>query len=148
MLMHHAHGTECFMAKQGSSIVAQQGRCDFRFYSAKDGTYSPEEQISSMQNLSQNGPQASTTSKKSLFLTTLPGGWRLYGKTGNGTLVSSDSQSGQAWQMGWFAGWAEKENETIAFVQYLEDKHRMPLVTSKKAELIAKEKLIELIQHQ
>ncbi|MFP5457449.1 MAG: penicillin-binding transpeptidase domain-containing protein [Bacteriovoracia bacterium] len=53
--------------------------------------------------------------RKILHLQELPGGWQLYGKTGNG-------RSAQGLQHGWFVGWIEKNDRRILFAQLLVDK--------------------------
>lgn len=53
--------------------------------------------------------------RKLLYLQELPGGWQLYGKTGNG-------RSALSLQHGWFVGWIEKNDRRIFFAQLLVDK--------------------------
>jgi len=52
--------------------------------------------------------------KSILFIQELPGGWKLYGKTGNGS-------NHKRIQQGWFVGWIEKENRKLVFVQHIAD---------------------------
>lgn len=60
-------------------------------------------------------PTSLELSRKILYLQELPGGWQLYGKTGNG-------RSAKGLQHGWFVGWIEKQDRRIFFAQLLVDK--------------------------
>lgn len=64
--------------------------------------------------------------------------WKLYGKTGTGT------EEGQA--TGWFVGWAEKEDATILFVQFIKQASLPPLTAGQKAKSMAIEELDNLIK--
>lgn len=103
---------------------------------------SPKEQISFLQKLINNklpvSDKAHKITKRILFVEDLFNGWRLYGKTGAG------SKSG--FTFAWFIGWIEKDNRTVVFANYLEDKNKESFELSANAKKIAKEKLIQLIQ--
>lgn len=57
---------------------------------------------------------AQETTKKIMFIQELPGGWKLYGKTGNG-------QAKGAFQHGWFVGWIEKADRKLVFASVVAD---------------------------
>lgn len=52
--------------------------------------------------------------KSILFIQQLPGGWDLYGKTGNGR------HKGE-FQQGWFVGWIEKGSRKLVFAHHIAD---------------------------
>jgi beta-lactamase class D len=78
----------------------------------------PREQIQFIQKLIYNqlpvSNKAFEMTKNILFIQELPGGWKLYGKTGNGRY------NGEL-QQGWFVGWIEKDNRKLAFVHHIAD---------------------------
>ncbi|HET9843128.1 MAG TPA: penicillin-binding transpeptidase domain-containing protein, partial [Gammaproteobacteria bacterium] len=69
---------------------------------------SPEEQTIFVQNLIDRKFALSETSyektKHIMFIQELAGGWKLYGKTGNGRLIDKDGNKTQL-QHGWFVGY-------------------------------------------
>lgn len=79
----------------------------------------PIQQLEFLQRLLDGQLRVSSKSReltrKILYLQELPGGWQLYGKTGNG-------RSAQGLQHGWFVGWIEKNDRRILFAQLLVDK--------------------------
>ena len=85
-----------------------------------------------------------------LFIENLESEWKLYGKTGAGTLLNSDGMRDEGRKIGWFIGWIEKGNRKIIFVQYSElvgseiKKYTYGSIHAKK---VAKEKLEEFIRH-
>ena len=84
-----------------------------------------------------------------LFVEELPGGWKLYGKTGSGCLLNHDRTQKLDIQMGWFIGWVQKGNHSVIFAEYIEDEEKQDTYASHRAKTAAKEKIAELIQaHQ
>ncbi|AIK96031.1 penicillin-binding transpeptidase domain-containing protein [Candidatus Odyssella acanthamoebae] len=57
--------------------------------------------------------------------------WKLYGKTGGGTI-------------GWFVGWIEKGDRRIVFAQFIE-KNNSPITSGRIAKEMAKDQLVSLI---
>ncbi len=77
-----------------------------------------EEQVSFIQRMLNKNLQINSKSyemtKKILFIQELAGGWKLYGKTGNGYQKNN-------FQQGWFVGWIEKDSRQIAFTHHITD---------------------------
>lgn len=87
-------------------------------------TISPREQTDFLQKLANNtlpvSELAKTKTRQILFIQELPGGWKLYGKTGSGVL--KDQQGNQTdLQQGWFVGFIEKEERKIVFASHVVD---------------------------
>ena len=112
---------------------------------------SPEEQAVFLQNLIDNhvdvSLKAHANTKNILFLEDLPNGWKLYGKTGSGSLLSKDRMKKLDLQHGWFVGWIQKEGRTIVFVNHITDDKKQDTYASLRAKAEAKEKLANLIQN-
>jgi beta-lactamase class D len=102
----------------------------------------PEEQVQFLQRLVDQklpvSPGALKLTKNILFIQQLPGGWDLYAKTGNGRY------SGEL-QHGWFAGWIEKDDRKIVFVQHLVDESKQSTYASFRAKNEAMTKLWYII---
>lgn len=77
--------------------------------------------------------KARDLTKEIMFLQELPGGWKLYGKTGTGDL------------QGWFVGWIEKEKRAIAFASHITDDTKQEVFASMRARNEALIKLWYLI---
>ncbi len=111
---------------------------------------SPEEQTVFLQKLLANKLPVSLIShemtRNILFVEDLSDGWKLYGKTGSGSLLNHDRTQKLDIQMGWFIGWAQKDSRTIVFAQYIEDEEKRDTYASLRAKAAAKEKLMEVIQ--
>lgn len=111
---------------------------------------SPEEQVAFLQKLLDNKLPVSLKSlemtRAILFVEDLPNGWKLYGKTGSGSLLNQDRTHKLDIQMGWFVGWIQNDKHTITFAQYLEDEEKSDTYGGPRAKTYAKEKLIHLIQ--
>ncbi len=112
---------------------------------------SPEEQIVFLQKLLENDLPVSRIShemtKNILFVEDLADGWKLYGKTGSGSLLNQDrTEKLKDRQIGWYIGWIQKENRTIIFAHYIEDDDKQDTYASIRARAAAKEKLITLIR--
>lgn len=103
---------------------------------------SPEEQTIFLQKLIDNKLPASIKAhkitKNILFKEELPGGWKLYGKTGSGRLANN-------LQHGWFIGWIEKGGRTIIFANHIADNKKQNISASSRARNEAQSKLLELI---
>lgn len=48
-----------------------------------------------------------------------PNGWRIYGKMGAGLPFGGDGKLLKRQPFGWYVGWAEKENRTVAFARLI-----------------------------
>lgn len=83
--------------------------------------------------------------KNLLFQEDLENGWKLYGKTGTGVLLSKDKKHKTKLQHGWFIGWIEKEGRIITFVNHIADEKPIEEIASFRAKADAKEKLLVLI---
>lgn len=112
---------------------------------------SPEEQIIFLQKLLDNKLPVSIKShqitKNLLFVEDLSDGWKLYGKTGSGSLLNSDRTQKLDIQIGWFIGWIQKDTRAITFVYFIKDKDKQPTYASLRAKSAAKEKLIQIIKN-
>ncbi len=99
---------------------------------------SPEEQITFLQQLTARklpvSYKAYEMTKKIIFIQELPGGWKLYGKTGNGTMADN------YWQ-GWFVGWIEKNGRIITFASHIKDHDKQEVPASFRARNEALNKL-------
>ncbi len=102
----------------------------------------PNEQIQFLQKIVDRklpvSSKALDMTKKILFIQQLPGGWDLYGKTGNGRY------SGEL-QHGWFVGWIEKGNRKLAFVHHISDESKQSTYASFRSKNEAITKLWYLI---
>ena len=102
----------------------------------------PEEQIQFLQRMiDQQLPvskKAFEMTKNILFIQELPGGWNLYGKTGNGRYKSE-------LQQGWFVGWIEKNNRKLVFVHHIVDESKQSTYASFRSKNEAMTKLWYLI---
>lgn len=110
---------------------------------------SPEEQAVFLQKLVDHQLPVSKKSyemtKKILFREELPGGWKLYGKTGNGQQLSPDKTKKLDLQHGWFVGWIEKNGRIIIFVSHITDDKNQDTFASFRTRDEAKNKLWKLI---
>lgn len=96
---------------------------------------SPKEQVDFLQKILRNqlpfSPKAMQMTKVLIFKEELPGGWKLFGKTGwSGSDVAKD---GKTLEHGWFIGWIEKEDHFYPFAYLIREKkinldHRIPRV--------------------
>lgn len=108
---------------------------------------SPHEQIAFLQSLIDDALPVSLSAhemtKKLLFIEKLGKGWKLYGKTGAGSILNADRVKTDL-QIGWFIGWMQKYDRTITFVQFIEDTEKHDTYASVRARAAAKEKLKKL----
>lgn len=111
---------------------------------------SPKEYVVFLQNLVDNKLPLSLKSqemtKNILFLEELPGGWKLYGKTGHGSQLSKDRVKKLDLQHGWFVGWIQKEGRAIAFASHIIEGEKHDIHPGRRAKADAKEKLMQIIQ--
>ena len=102
----------------------------------------PEEQIQFLQKVMNNqlpvSAKALEMTKNILFIQELPGGWKLYGKTGNGRYKGE-------LQQGWFVGWIEKKDRKIAFAHHIADESKQSTYASFRSKNEALTKLWYLI---
>ncbi|MDX1924734.1 MAG: class D beta-lactamase [Rickettsiaceae bacterium] len=82
--------------------------------------------------------------KKIMFIQEMAGGWKLYGKTGNGAQFDKDGNKTDL-QHGWFTGYIEKDNRRIVFASHIADKEKQSTFASFRARNEALNKLWYLI---
>jgi beta-lactamase class D len=106
---------------------------------------SPSEQAEFLQKLIDKkfpvSEKAIEMTKKILFREELPGGWMMYGKTGNGNVLNSDRSANPDLQQGWFVGWIEKNDRKIIFVSHLADDKTQDIFASFRTRDEARNKL-------
>lgn len=106
---------------------------------------SPEEQITFLEKIITLkipvDQKAINLTRELFFLETLADGWKLYAKTGTGFKHNSDGSLDYDHQIGWFVGWVTKDNRSIIFAQYIENKNKMDTLASSRAKALAKEQL-------
>lgn len=94
---------------------------------------SPREQVYFIQKMIQGelpvSSEAIEVIKSLFFLEELEGGWKLFGKTGGGTLILDSCQN----ELGWFVGWIEKQESWLAFAyqvneEKIDQKKKVPRV--------------------
>jgi len=81
-----------------------------------------------------------------LFLEELPNGWKLYGKTGSGSLLNADKTQKSELQHGWFVGYLKKDQRTITFAYHITDDEKQETYAGPRAKIAAREKLIKVIK--
>ena len=110
---------------------------------------SPEEQILFLDKLINHklpvSAKSSAMTKKIMLREELPGGWKLYGKTGSGQQISPDGTKKLDLQHGWFVGWIEKNNRVIIFASHITDDKKQDVLASFRTRDEAKNKLWKLI---
>jgi beta-lactamase class D len=109
---------------------------------------SPNEQTVFLQKLVEQKLPVSKasydTTKKIMFIQEMAGGWKLYGKTGNGLLKDKDGNKTEL-QQGWFIGYIEKGNRRIVFASHVADTEKQEVFASFRARNEALIKLWDLI---
>ena len=107
------------------------------------------EQIAFLENLLTNQLSASIyaheMTRNILFAEDLPNGWKLYGKTGSGVLLSADRTQKLQIQHGWYIGWIQKDKRIIIFSNHIVDNKKEDTFASLRAKFDAKERLIKII---
>lgn len=110
---------------------------------------SSKEQVLFLEKLLNNklpvSQHANKMTRNILFVENLLGGWKLYGKTGNGVLISLDRTTKFEIQHGWFIGWIEKDENIIVFSNHITDDQKQDTFASKRSKADAIEKLIKII---
>jgi len=109
---------------------------------------SPHEQIIFLQKLLDNKLPVSTKAhemaKKIMYKEELFGGWKLYGKTGNGKQLDRNGSKTDL-QHGWFVGWIEKDGEIIIFANHIVDNKKQDIFASFRARNEVQNKLFYII---
>lgn len=82
--------------------------------------------------------------KNIMFIQEMAGGWKLYGKTGNGRQFDKDGNKTDL-QHGWFVGYIEKGNRSIVFASHMVDNEKQSIFASFRARNEALNKLWYLI---
>ncbi len=99
---------------------------------------SPSEQIQFLQKIVNKklpiSPKALTMTKDILYIQELAGGWKLYGKTGNGQQLTKDKSQKLPFQHGWFVGWIEKDGRVITFTKHIVDSQKHSTFASLRAK--------------
>ncbi|HHL0267868.1 TPA: class D beta-lactamase [Legionella pneumophila] len=99
---------------------------------------SPSEQIQFLQKIVNKklsvNPKAFTMTKDILYIQELAGGWKLYGKTGNGRQLTKDKSQKLSLQHGWFIGWIEKVGRVITFTKHIADSKKHVTFASFRAK--------------
>ena len=83
--------------------------------------------------------------KRILYKETLSGGWKLYGKTGNGRLLNNDKTEKFDIQHGWSIGWIEKKGRKIIFASHVVDTKKEDDFASFRARHFAQGKIFHMI---
>lgn len=108
---------------------------------------SPQEQIAFLDKLIASkfpvSQRAADLTRDLFFIETMPNGWKLYAKTGTGFKHNSDGTLDFDHQIGWFVGWATKNDRTVIFAQYIEDNKKMDTLASSRAKALAIEQLTQ-----
>lgn len=105
---------------------------------------SPEEQTHFLQKLVTRTLPVSDLSynhtKQIMFIQEMSGGWKLYGKTGNGVLRDKDDNKTKI-QHGWFVGYIEKDSRKVVFASHIVDSFPESIFASFRARNQALSKL-------
>jgi beta-lactamase class D len=109
---------------------------------------SPIEQIVFLQKIVKAklpvGKESYAHTKNIMYILEMAGGWKLYGKTGNGYIQKQDGTRTDL-KHGWFVGYIEKNGLTIEFANHLVDNNKQNTFTSFRARNEALNKLWYLI---
>ncbi|HHM2288181.1 TPA: class D beta-lactamase [Legionella pneumophila] len=110
---------------------------------------SPIEQIQFLQKIIHKklpvSQKAYTMTKNIMYIQELPGGWKLYGKTGTGRQLTKDKSQKFPLQHGWFVGWIEKDDRVITFAKHIADSKENNTFASFRAKNDALIQLFNLI---
>ncbi|HJK87752.1 MAG TPA: class D beta-lactamase [Candidatus Megaira endosymbiont of Hartmannula sinica] len=106
---------------------------------------SPKEQINFLNKLVTNtlpvSLHAQEKTKNIMYQETLPSGWELYGKTGNGSQLDADGNKIKDRQVGWFVGFVRKGEKVITFVQLIADEDKQDTYASWRAKAALKDRI-------
>jgi beta-lactamase class D len=110
-------------------------------------TISPQEQVDFLEKLINRqipcSKHAHEMTKHILFFEDLAGGWRLYGKAGTG-LHQRDGSRDEDYQIGWFVGWVENQDQTILLALLIQDQSEANTLAGNRATEEAKQFLNSL----
>ena len=108
-------------------------------------TISPKEQINFLNKLVTNtlpvSVDAQEKTKNNMYQETLPSGWELYGKTGNGYQLGADGNKIKDRQVGWFVGFVRKGEKVLTFVQLIADEDKQATFASWRAKAALKDRI-------
>jgi beta-lactamase class D len=111
---------------------------------------SPKEMVVFLEKLVSNklpfSKHAHSMTRNIMYVEDLPCGWKLYGKTGSGSLLTKDRTQKTDIKHGWFIGWIEKGEKKIIFVNHIVDDKKEEKHAGPRAKEQAKEKLMRLIE--
>ncbi len=111
---------------------------------------SPNAQVTFIEDLLasklQVSKDAQAKTRNILYVEDLSNGWKLYGKTGSGNLLSKDKTQKLEMKHGWYVGWIEKADKKIVFVNHIVDDKKIEQAAGPRAKEQAKVKLEELIK--
>ena len=106
---------------------------------------SPKEQIEFMHKLVANklpvSIDAQVKTKNLMYLETLPNGWMLYGKTGNGSQRDAKGNKITDRQVGWFVGFVRKGEKSVTFSYLIEDEDKQETYASLRAKAALKDRM-------
>lgn len=89
---------------------------------------SPKEQILFLQKLLDEklpvSKQAQEMTKNIIFVQEIEG-WKIFGKTGSGDFYDANGELNPKKQIGWFVGWATKDDRSVIFAHYVEDEEKL-----------------------
>lgn len=88
---------------------------------------------------------AQEKTKNILYQETLPSGWELYGKTGNGSQLDADGNKIKDRQVGWFVGFVRKDETIITFVQLISDDAKQDTYASLRAKAVLKDHISNVL---
>lgn len=109
---------------------------------------SPQEQVNFLQKVIDRKLPISQTSydvtHDIMYIQELPGGWKLYGKTGTGKVQDSKGAKTEM-QHGWFVGYIVKGERKVVFANHIADTKKQSTFASHRARNEALIKLWNLI---
>ena len=110
---------------------------------------SPKEQIDFLNKLVTNtlpvSVDAQEKTKHIMTKETLPNGWKLYGKTGNGSQQDDHGNKMKDRQVGWFVGFVRKDEKVITFVQLIVDDTKQVTYASLRAKNALKDRINHIL---
>lgn len=108
-------------------------------------TISAQEQIDFLNKLVTNtlpiSVDAQEKTKNIMYQETLPNGWKLYGKTGNGSQQDANGNKISDRQVGWFVGFARKGEKVVTFAQLIVDDTKQATYASVRAKAALKDRI-------
>ena len=111
---------------------------------------SAEEQMSFIEKLIHNqlpiSIQAHEMTKRIMFVEAVDNGWKLYSKTGRGLQLDANGHKIQDRQIGWFVGFAMKDDDVVSFVYLILDDDKQARYASVRAKAALKQKLYTILR--